>query len=281
MPQPLKTSPKQTHKFDKDPNLTVTLVGTTEGYDGHSLRTFRYWPSMFPDMEEVPDQVNRIKKDFPDQRELSKTPSFALQFQGTWKTMVKNAGFSEEEAKAIEANYHELYEDSFIWVNERIAQASKQGFSEAAFGLRIRTPLLGQTMLGHRTTPYEAEAEARTLGNAISGQSYGLLNTRAANALMRTVHESEYKHEILPVAHIHDAQYFLVRDNVDVLKFLNDELIKEMGWQELPEIQHPTIKMEAELELFWPSWKHSVGVPNQATTEEIRTIVSDYLAQST
>lgn len=249
----------------------------TDGFDGHSLRTFHYWPHLFPGMEEVPEEVNSIKKTHEKQRELSKTPTFALTFQGTWMTLVKTAGFSEEEAKKIEANYHTLYEQSGIWVNERILEASRQGFSEAAFGLKIRAPLLAQTMMNRRSTPYEAQAEARTLGNAISGQSYGLLNIRAANALMKTVWASKYKYDILPIAQIHDAQYFLVKDDVHVLRFLNHELIKEMSWQELPEIQHDVIKMEAELDIFWPSWAYPVTIPNEASEQSIRELTSEHI----
>lgn len=87
----------------------------------------------------------------------------------------------------MEANYHKLYAESTRWVKARIAEAAKKGYSEAAFGLRIRVPLLAQTLLGNRSTPREAEAEARTLGNAISGQSYGLLNSRAMNVVMEKV----------------------------------------------------------------------------------------------
>lgn len=57
---------------------------------------------------------------------------------------------------------------------------------EVAFGLRVRTPLLKQVVFGARGMPYEAAAEGRTAGNAL-GQSYGLLNNRAAVAFMKRV----------------------------------------------------------------------------------------------
>lgn len=191
-------------------------------------------------------------------------------------TLVKNLGFSEKEAKEIEKAYHDLYKVSDEWVKAKMDQASKDGYVDVAFGLRVRTPLLGQVLRGHRTTPYQAEAEARTAGNAL-GQSYGLLNNRAANAFMEKVWASPYKHDILPIALIHDAIYLLVRDNIEVVKWVNDNLIAEMQWQELPEIQHDTVKLGAELDLFWPSWADDVTIPNQASKEEIRSLSVQHL----
>lgn len=186
--------------------------------------------------------------------------------------MVKNLGWPEDKAKKVEANYHKLYAVSTAWVKKKIAEAAKLGYSEAAFGLRVRTPLLAQTYLGTSSTPKEAEAEARTLGNAISGQSYGLLNSRAMNTFMDKVRDSKYRLDILPVAQIHDAGYYLVRDDADVMTFANQGITEAMSWQDLPEIQHEKVKLSAQLDLFWPDWAHPITLPEKATREEIIAI---------
>jgi DNA polymerase-1 len=256
----------------KDPNKLKVF---TDGYDSHSLRTYYYWPHLFPEVNpNDPVSVNALK-DHP-LRGKSKGPSFALQYMGTWKTLVNNAGFTPQEAKAIEANFLSMYGVSMQWVRDRIDQAAKDGYATAAFGLRIRTPLLSQTIRGHSTTPYEAEAEGRSVGNAISGQSYGLLNNRALNEFMDKVWASPYRHDILPCALIHDALYFVVKDDVDVVEWVNRELIKAMGWQELPEIQHEIVKLEAELDLYWPSWADALTLPNEANEEQIRALVAKH-----
>jgi DNA polymerase-1 len=241
------------------------------GFDGHSLRTRYYWPQEFPEIDpDDPEQVNSLK-DHP-LRQKSKGPTFALTYLGTWQTLVNNAGFSEEEARAIEANYHQLYGVSRAWVQARIAKACQQGYAELAFGLRLRTPLLARSLLGKSSTPREAEAEARTLGNAISGQSFGLLNNRAMNATMERVWASDYRLDILPVAMIHDSCYFLVRDDLDALTWLNRVLIEEMSWQDLPELQHPVVKLGAELDVYYPSWADPLTLPNNATREQIHAL---------
>ena len=71
------------------------------------------------------------------------------------------------------------------------------------------------------------------------------------------------------IAQIHDAQYYLVRDNVEIVNWVNQELIKSMQWQELPELQHPVVKLTANLDILWPSWANVTTLPNDATKEEI------------
>lgn len=182
--------------------------------------------------------------------------------------MMSNLGWEEEKAKAIEKGYHDLYQESDAYVQSRLQQAAKDGYVEVAFGLRVRTPLLKQVMFGSSKMPYEAAAEGRTAGNAL-GQSYGLLNNRAAVAFWKKVWESKHRHSILPVALIHDAIYMLIKDDVEVVEWANRELINAMRWQELPEIQHPTVKLGAQLDIFWPNWSNAITLPNDITRQEI------------
>jgi DNA polymerase-1 len=86
---------------------------------------------------------------------------------------------------------------------------------------------------------------------------------------MKKVWASPYRLDIKPVALIHDAIYVLVRDRSDVMEFANRELIKSMQWQELSEIQHPTVKLGAALDIFWPNWAKATTLPNGANREEI------------
>lgn len=277
----------------KDPNKIKVY---TSGYDSHSLRSVAYFPE---DMPDIIDQLNKAREDaeavgissteaevaiinsiavkghkYYYLRQDSKSPTFALTFQGTWRTMVKNLGWPEEKAKKVEANYNTLYQVSIQWVKDKIQGACEKGYAEVAFGLRIRTPLLGQSVLGGGAIR-EAEAEARTLGNAISGQSYGLLNNRAINAFMAKVWDSPFKYDILPVALIHDAIYLMVKDDVEVVAYVNEHLIKEMEWQELPEIQHDQVKLSAEIDLFWPSWANPITIPNGLSKQQIIALCTE------
>lgn len=254
----------------KDPNK---LKVYTDGYDGHCLRAYAYFGDQMTGIDPTSvDSINSIATKYKDLRQDSKIPTFALTYMGTFKTLMKNLGWSMDKAKMVEDKYHELYLRSDEWVANKLTQAGKVGYVTVAFGLRVRTPLLHQTVAGLRSTPYEAAAEGRTAGNAL-GQSWCLLNSRASAEFMGIVRKSEHRLNIRPCAHIHDAQYMLVKDDIDVVMFANKHLVNAVKWQDHPEISHPEVKLGGEFSIFWPDWTNDITVPNDATEEEVRSIV--------
>jgi DNA polymerase-1 len=266
----------------KDPNK---LKVYTDGFDGHCLRAAYYYKDellaegIVIDMND-PKSVNSLKKcpqyggkEHPYRQE-SKIPTFALTYQGTHYTLMQNLGWPEDKAKRIEAGYHQLYVVSDQYVQTKLKQANKDGYVTVAFGLRLRTPLLKQVVYGSPSMPYAAAAEGRTAGNAL-GQSYGLLNNRAMVDFMNKVWASPYRLDIKPVAMIHDACYLLIREDPVVVEWANRELILSMQWQKLPEIQHPTVKLGANLDIFWPSWANAITLPNGASAAEIVKICTE------
>lgn len=214
-------------------------------------------------------EINRIKDVYPIFRQKSKTVTFAAQYGGSYKTFM-DSGFPEEEAKEIESNYHKLYAVSKEWEKNILTEACRVGYVRCAFGHRLRTPLLEQSILGNSKTFHAAAAEGRTAANAAQ-QSFGLLNNRAANAFMEKVWNSEFKYDILPISLIHDAIYLMIKDDLRVLKFVNDNLVEEMSWQDLPEIQHDEVKLGAELDVCYQGWHQAITIPNHATEAEIVT----------
>lgn len=212
--------------------------------------------------------VNRVKDEYPALRNESKRCTFALQYAGTPITLVKNAGFSPEEASQIHRNYHKAYTESKQYSDAKKQQACQDGYLTVAFGLRIRTPLLQQVIWGSKSMPKEAEAEARTVGNALS-QSYGLLNNRASVDFFKKVWASKYRYDILPCAQIHDASYLIMKDDIEVVEWANRELTASMAWQDLPELAHPEVKITAALDIFWPDWSNPITLPINADQEAI------------
>ena len=217
-------------------------------------------------------RIKYVKDNYDPLRSKSKNVTFALQYRGTSNTLVNNSGFEMEEAKAIVSNYKDLYKESEEYATERIAQAAKDGYVQIAFGLKLRTPLLKRTVMSSSMKANISEAEARTAGNALS-QSYGLLNCKAANDFMERVYASPYKYDIMPVMQIHDAQYYIFPDDVDIVKWVNDNLTECMSWQDLPELQHDVVKLGSNLDLF-PSWNAPITLKNNISIEEIYDTVS-------
>ena len=256
----------------KDPNK---LKVYTDGYDGHSLRAYAYFGDQMPDIVDTVVSINSIQVKYPDFRFESKAPTFALTYQGTFKTLMTNCGFSAEKAKLVEKRYHDLYQVSDKWVSDKLDQATKDGYVTVAFGLRVRTPLLSQVIRGNSKTPHEAQAEGRTAGNAL-GQSWCLLNSRAGNEFMAVVRPSEYCLDIRPCAQIHDAQYMLIRDDIHVVQFVNEHLVKAVEWQDHSDIAHPDVKLGGDLSIFWPDWSKEATIPNGADEQTIRDVVEEH-----
>lgn len=251
----------------KDPNK---LKVYTDGYDGHCLRAHAYFGEDMPDIDgSSVESINSIDVKYKEYRQDSKAPTFALTYRGTFNTLMNNCGFSREKAKMVEHRYHELYEVSDQWVTAKLKEAEATGYITAAFGLRVRTPILAQTILGNRATPFEAEAEGRTAGNAL-GQSWGLLNTRAVMAFMKDVRTSQHRLTIRPCAQIHDANYYIVKDDIDVVQWLNNNLVKHIEWQEHPDIMHDEVKLGGEVSIFYPNWSSDITIANNASPEDIK-----------
>ena len=280
MSQQFKTLERKTLDIPTGAVFNVNKVGRTDGYDGHCLRAYTYFGDRMPDIDPTSvESINSIEEKYPQERQDSKAPTFALTYMGTWSTLVKNCGFSEAVAKHIEKMYHDLYvvSDNFI-MNRIHEEACKLGYVTLAFGLKLRTPLLKKTILGNKFTSNEAKAEMRTAGNAM-GQSYGLLNNRAAVAFMEKVWNSPYRLKVMPVALIHDAIYLVISNEIEVVEWVNKHLTKEMEWQDLPEIWHDEVKLGGNLDLFYPHWGHGITLEPNWTQTEICNVV-DAVMQS-
>jgi len=249
----------------KDPNK---LKVYTDGFDGHSWRACFYFSDKIHGIDiQDPVSVKTVGKLFPTERQDSKAPYFALTYQGTWKTLVKNCGFTIDTAKKIEQGHKEMYKVAEQATREKLTLASKQGYLDVAFGVRVRTPLLQKygLSLSH------SQAEGRTVGNAW-GQSYGLLNTRAGTAFLRRVRAEN--RPVYPCAQIHDAQYFMVPREPELIQWVNKHLTDEMRWQELDEIRHPDVGLSGELDVFRFSWAKGHTLKNDASLNDVQKVLN-------
>lgn len=105
-----------------------------------------------------------------------------------------------------------------------------------------------------------------------------MLNTRAGIEFNSEVRNSEFKLNIRPCAQIHDAQYFLIKDDANTLLWANKYLVKAVSWQDDPAIYHPIVKLGGEFSIFFPDWAHECVIPNDVkTVEELSVIIEKYL----
>lgn len=90
---------------------------------------------------------------------------------------------------------------------------------------------------------------------------------------MEQVRESKYREDIRICASIHDATYFLIKDDIELLLWLNDILVKAVEWQDDPVIYHPEVGLGGELSIFHPSWAEEIVIPNHCTKKQLLEIV--------
>jgi len=218
--------------------------------------------------------INSIAKKYPELRQKSKGISFALQYQGTAYTLHKKGGLPMEEALYVEKAFHELYKVSDEFNDRNKEFMEEHGYVDCAFGLRLHTPIVKQCVLDNSKTPYEATAEVRSANNAVT-QSWGMLLNRAIIATDKRILQAGYGEYILPINMIHDAAYFLVKNEPKYVKFLNDVLIEEMEWNDDPLIKSDTIPMKAELEIG-KSWDKLKTITNKSNYETIRLAIEEF-----
>lgn len=196
---------------------------------------------------------------------------FALQYSGTAYTLHKRSGFPMDQAEQIEKAFHELYKVSDAFADRNKRHMEEHGYVNCAFGLKLRTPIIQQCIMGNSKTPYAAEAEVRSANNAVT-QSWGMLLNRCVIATNKRIEQADMHTSILPINMIHDAAYFLVKADVESVKFLNDVLIEEMEWNDDPLIKSNDVPMRAVLEIG-KSWDALKALPNKATEEIINEIL--------
>lgn len=253
-----------------DPNKIKVF---SQGFDSHCLNASFYYKDQMPDIDiNDVNSVNSVKDRYSALRNKSKSCTFALNYGGTWMTLVSNLGFSKEEATSIEARYHKLYEISDIHADTVTASTAYKGHIELAFGLKLRAPILKKTMMGVKKLPSSAAAEARTINNAES-QSYGLLLNRALIELDHKLSKDNMYLNILPINCIHDAAYFIVKNTPEAIKWLNDNLIESMSWQK-GSIVSKDVSLGAELDIG-RSWANTKTLHNNATLEEVEQFLEN------
>ncbi len=174
-------------------------------------------------------------------------------------------------AHQIEDNYHILYKVSDKWTEKQLQFAADNGYVECAFGLRLRTPLLGRTLRTKTANLYIAEKEGRSAANAIT-QSWGLLINRTAIEIVNKILYSDWLFDkIYPVNTIHDSIFFLFLDDPEVIQWLNNNLIKEMEWNDHPKIKSSDVPMGSTLSMG-KNWLEQSKIPNNASIEQINEI---------
>lgn len=248
--------------LSKDKNKTKEFL---QDFDGHSLRCHAFFPE---ELEEIglildpsdPKSINRIKSEADALRNKSKPISFLKQYGGGASKIQKVLKCSQQRAVEISDAYDELYAGQIKFQKDNELFAKQHGYIELAFGLQLKTPRI------HSKDSGVQSSEVRSSSNAAT-QSYGMLMNRAFIEFLQRLKASKYKMDVRIINTIHDAVYLLIREDAEVIKWVNDNLVECMLWQEDPKLQSE-IKMGAELDLGY-DWAHCYTIPNGLDSKSV------------
>ena len=241
-----------------------------EGYDGHSLRAYSFFKDEIDEMlgEELdvndPRSINRIKDECPNIRAKSKSPSFAMAYGSGPAKVQALLKCSRAKAEHVYNSYHSLYKGTADFAVHSTNEAKRDGYTTGAFGLKLRTPR------ANSTNSTIAGQESRSLVN-MRIQSYGLLMNRAGILFQERIEEAGYIDEVILINQIHDALYLLVKDDAQIVKWVNENLIEVMN---IDYVEDQLIHNESELDVG-RSWANQVTIKNNAALEEIQEVLSE------
>jgi len=240
-----------------------------EGYDSHAMYAAVYFADELkerglpygPDIT-VEDSL-LIKEEASDLRQKGKAVTFALQYGGTEHTVAKSLEVSLEEAKKIVDSYHKLHSGVSDYYTKMTEAATKCGYYTIETGLRLRAP--GLQSIDDKIV----EKTKRSATNALI-QGFGMLTVKAMNKFQERIEQSGYDSDVQIINTIHDAVYLRVRDNVNTIKWVNNNLIDCMV-EDFADGQD--IPLEAELDVGY-SWVDQRTLPNNCSEEEIENTLN-------
>jgi len=245
----------------------------TKGIDGHSLNAAGYFREelesrgIFIDMND-PESINSVKKLAKDLRQESKTYTFGMNYGQLAPGMAKKQGIPLEKAEKIVQGYQDTYKVMIAWNESNKEFMNKNGYVRGCWGHKIKTPLIAMSVINSRITPSQVKAEFRTANNAIT-QSYGILTTVAGSRFQDLLEKSEFKYDIFLINQIHDAIYMIAKNEPEVIKWLNDNLISTMCIMDEPKLIDAPVKLEAELDIG-KSWDKQETLKNNISLSDVK-----------
>jgi hypothetical protein len=161
-----------------------------------------------------------------------------------------------EEAEVIFNSYHnELYPGITYFREDVVLKgALKNGYIHMGLGAKMYSDDVGK--------------HARTIFNSAS-QFWSILMLISMAEIHQRVVESNLEDSIAGSATVYDSGYFIVDENPEVIKWLNDTLIPIMTRQWIVD---EVVHNEAAIDIG-KSWADLTKVPNNASLEEIEEII--------
>lgn len=241
-----------------------------KGVDAHSQAAYFYWPEeatvYLGDFSDITEAALEFKRrvdngdiNLKELRNRGKKISFGLAYGCGARKVSLSAKISLEEAEKIFNAYHqELYPGVTAYrENYVLKTAMDQGYIHMGLGARIYTD--------------NARNDIRTLNNATC-QFWSILTAITINKIHQEIDKAGLDQAIFVTSSIYDSIYFIVKDDPEVIKWLNDKIIPIM---ETKYMDGQILENSVDLEIG-PSWAELHKLSHNASIEEIKSVRAEW-----
>jgi DNA polymerase-1 len=248
--------------LSKDKNKIAILL---ENMDSHCFNSYYYFKDEIE--KELPRELNedlysyvkRYHKNVEEGnkvlkaiRQKSKPCSFGINYGSYPKKIAETTRLPLEEAERIFNKYHtELY-PGVTQIREKYAlpTAKANGKIHLGLGCVIHTS--------------EPDKEIRSYNNALF-QFWSILTLLTINKLHTLIDENNLSEDVFVIATIYDSIYLHIKDDLEVIKWVNDTITELMSKDF---IENQTVPLTAGAEIGY-SWFDSIPISNTASLDDI------------
>ena len=240
-----------------------------DNYDSHSLNTAVYFQEELaerglpfgPDI--TAEEALRIKKEAPDLRQDSKSVTFGILYGSTEHGVAKSLGCSLERALVLVDRFKDLYSGIYKYYDKVTKQAKKDGFYITPYGLKVRAEEI------NAEDEAKAHGAIRTAQNTLFQGTGAMTMIDSLNRFQSLIEENGYDDDVIIIATVHDSVELYIRDDLTIIKWVNDNLINEMCKDLFP---NQVISNDAELDIGM-AWSQHITLPKNASEDEIKEIL--------
>ena len=232
------------------------------GLDGHCLNAYGYFKKEISqymtitedtttDVLEFKRLVDEENQELNSIRSRSKAPTFKLAYGG-FPDSTKGGVITQE----IFDNYHNVlypgitdYRENYV-----LKTVQENGYIHLGLGFNIYSD--------------DPEGDIRTLNNSTC-QFWSILTAITINKMHQLIDANNLQDDIIVTSTIYDSIYFEVREDAEVIHWLNQNLIPVMVKDFM---LNQTVPNDADLEIG-PSWAELHKINNNASLEDIQQIM--------
>ena len=239
-----------------------------QNLDGHCLNAYGYYLDEIAALMPITgDTVTDVKKFYELTetnsalkaiRQNGKPATFGLSYGAFPKKVAATLKISLAAATAIFDNYHHKlypgvtdYRENYV-----LPTAKKNGRIHLGLGCYLRSDM--------------PDADIRTLTNATC-QFWSILTLLTINKMHKLIERDGLSNDVFCISTIYDSIYFIVRKDANIIKWVNDYLIRLMTQDFLIDQIIPNTA-ESEIGLNWASLHK---ITNNASIEEIEQVLTE------